>query len=123
MTPPAQINCPHCGQPNMLAPQTAGAPMQCGSCGRTFPIVPKANLFATVSAACGALLIVPFVCGFAVMTDAMHAKTAYRILLCMPIVYVLAIVFGVIGLRKAKTPSTEGRGAAKAGIITGILGL
>jgi prepilin-type processing-associated H-X9-DG protein len=50
------------------------------------------------------------------------AKTAYVILICLLFPYVAAIVFGLVGLRKAKSPRRGGRAAARFGTIAGVLG-
>ncbi len=46
------------------------------------------------------------------------------ILGCIPVVTsLLAAIFGIVGIRKAKEPGTSGKGLAIAGLVLGIIGL
>ncbi len=46
------------------------------------------------------------------------------IVLCVPFVTsLLAVIFGIVGIRATKTPAVKGRGLAIAGLILGVLGL
>jgi len=63
------------------------------------PTAPRSNGWALASLICGILGCVPLITS-----------------LC-------AVIFGVIGIRKANEPQTGGRGMAIAGLILGILGV
>ena len=46
------------------------------------------------------------------------------LILCVPFVTgLLALIFGIVGIRATKTPAVKGRGMAIAGLILGIIGL
>lgn len=52
------------------------------------------------------------------------ASLVCGIVLCVPaLTSLLAILFGIVGLRKARDPQTGGRGLALTGIILGVVGV
>lgn len=65
----------------------------------SIPLRRNTNVPAIVSLVCGLTLCIPFATGL------------------------LAVVFGVVGLRKANDPRRTGRGMAMAGIILGVISL
>jgi predicted Zn finger-like uncharacterized protein/prepilin-type processing-associated H-X9-DG protein len=110
--------CPHCGKNYSMTPEQAGQNVRCTGCGKEFsaadsaagstapplpPVIPEyagpmprrpSNGLATASLILGILFFVPFA----------------------PFV---AIVLGIFGLVRARTPGVPGRKRAIAGIVLG----
>jgi hypothetical protein len=98
-TPPSQIKCPHCGYPRIVASQQIGQTIQCTQCGKSAiaEFSPrKGNSMAIASVVCA-------------------------LLGCIPLASILAIIFGIIGLRKSKDPQVGHKRSAIAGILLGSL--
>jgi prepilin-type processing-associated H-X9-DG protein len=114
MTQPSPINCPHCGQPIALGPEQVGQTVQCVHCGKSFAIAsspPDVGTYPGAAAKPGKenpFAILSFVCG---------------LIACVPFVSVLAIIFGIVGLKKTKDPRVSRKGTAIAGILLGCVGV
>jgi hypothetical protein len=111
MTTPMQSNCPHCGQPHLIAPQQLGVPLRCTNCGQAFTVG------GTVSHAG------PMVGGTRTNGMAIASLVLGLVIFCEPVSGLLAIIFGIIGITKTKDPQVGGKGMSIAGIILGSLGM
>jgi predicted Zn finger-like uncharacterized protein/prepilin-type processing-associated H-X9-DG protein len=130
---PTQIKCPSCGQTYELTdaqvPQYAGQTINCTKCGKAFQV----NLPVT---AVGSIQPPPYeqqphypqpgyaTPGFPQQQAgngmAIAALVVGLISFCMPVIGSgLAILFGILGLRKTRDPSVGGKGLAIAGICLG----
>jgi Domain of unknown function (DUF4190) len=99
MTQPLPIKCPHCGRPGTVTPEQIGQNIKCTQCGKSVIAElasQKGNIMAVAS----------FVCA---------------LLGCVPFLSILAVIFGIIGLRKTKDPRIGHMGLAIAGIVLGCL--
>jgi predicted Zn finger-like uncharacterized protein/prepilin-type processing-associated H-X9-DG protein len=127
------IQCPHCGQSYQLTPeqvpQYSGQTITCTACNKAFtvprltqppvppglpagypPGVPQQVSYATPQAqATNGLAVASLVTGI--------------LGLFAPLVGIVGIVLGIMGLRKTRDPSIGGQGMAIAGIVTGSLGI
>jgi prepilin-type processing-associated H-X9-DG protein len=121
------IHCPNCGQTYQLAPeqvpQYAGQTITCTSCNRRFTVPADGGTFAPPSssripesysapAAAGSngLAVASLVCAI--------------LGLCVPVIPgVIAIVTGILGLKRANDPRGSGRGLAIAGISIGAVSI
>ena len=111
--------CPYCEQTYLFADEQAGQTLHCGNCLKEFravavvpigtppaePVIPEyaspaARIPSNVLATASLLLGVAFF---------------------VPLASVLAIVFGIAGLRRSRAPGVPGRRRAMAGIILGGL--
>jgi prepilin-type processing-associated H-X9-DG protein len=130
-----EMRCPYCGQTYALtperAPQYAGQTITCTSCRRAFvaqvpgygapvpgAVVPPLPHVATIgysgppigqpTSQANGLAIASLVVGIVSM--------------CVPLIGIVAIVLGALGMKKTKDPQVGGRGMAIAGLVLGIVG-
>lgn len=139
-----EIECPHCAQAYALsdqqAPLYAGRAVACTSCARPFTIpdvhgdrgdaptaggagswghVPRSQWIGNVPPKAPALPPAP-PAGAMAMGSLISAIIGF----CIPIIpALLAIVFGMIALRRARDPRVGGRGLAIAGIGLALIGI
>ncbi len=108
---PITMQCPACGQPLSITPQLIGQTVTCPTCQR--PVIPVAAQTA------------PMAMGYAspqqsLPTSAMAiASLVCGCLLCIPLIGVLALIFGIIGLKQTSEQRRSGRGMAIAGTVLG----
>jgi predicted Zn finger-like uncharacterized protein/prepilin-type processing-associated H-X9-DG protein len=120
------IQCPHCGQSYALTPeqvpQYSGQTITCTACNKPFAVphlappplplgMPHQVQYASPppAQATNGLAIASLVTGI--------------LGLFMPLLGIVGIVLGIMGLRKTRDPAVGGQGMAIAGIVTGSLGI
>jgi prepilin-type processing-associated H-X9-DG protein len=116
MTAPSPVTCPHCGQMYGVTSQQVGQQFQCTRCNQPFiagapsgmppgfsPIMPIDEPTQGNGMALASLIL--------------------GIFLCIPVASLLAVIFGIIGIKKTSDPRVGGKGMAIAGLVLGILGL
>jgi prepilin-type processing-associated H-X9-DG protein len=115
MTQPIQISCPHCGQVYSMTPDRAGQTVQCTQCRQVFVVGAGAPPPPQMAQGYYQQAMAP--------TQPNGMAVASLILglvfFCSPISSILAIVFGILGLKKTKDPNVGGSGMAIAGIVLG----
>ncbi len=109
------VRCPFCGKDQSIAPQQVGQTVTCLACRQPFVaggVAPPATMmgYATPASArsTSGMAITSLVCGC---------------LLCIPIASLLALIFGIIGIRQTSDPRRGGRGMAIAGTALGGVGI
>jgi prepilin-type processing-associated H-X9-DG protein len=109
------MQCPACGQPLLISTQMIGQTVTCPACQRPVmpvaaPTAPMAMAYASPQNALptSGMAIASLVCGC---------------LLCIPLIGVLALIFGIIGLKQTGEQRKSGRGMAIAGTVLGGINL
>src|SRR5580658_187998 len=109
------LHCPACGNQFTIVPPPIGQAVACPACQRAFfphapSMAPMPMSYASLEPTQGtsAMAIASLVCGC---------------LFCIPIVGLLALIFGIIGLKHTKDRRTGGRGMAIAGTVLGGFGV
>jgi ribosomal protein S27AE len=108
------VTCPHCGQQDSMAAHQVGQTVQCTRCGKPFvagtamsPLpTPQYGYPQLMPGESNGMAIASLVCG---------------LVLCVPFAWVLAIIFGILGINRAKQIGGRGKGMAIAGIILGAV--
>jgi prepilin-type processing-associated H-X9-DG protein len=140
--PTTTIRCTHCGQTYDLTPeqlqQYAGKTITCTACNRpftvelpdTFDVAPPAppaaaspfpSPYAQRQTVYGQQPVAPPPGAQQGNGMAVASLVCGIIAFCLPVIAsILAIVFGILGLSKAKDPRVGGKGMATTGIILGV---
>jgi hypothetical protein len=114
MAQPSTNNCRHCGCPCVVGREQIEQKLQCIQCGKSFIAGAAAEIVGTNTGVIpgprqgNAMATASVVCG---------------LLGCIPFASFLAIIFGIIGLRKSKDPRVDREASAITGIVLGCLGM
>lgn len=132
-----EIRCPHCGQTYGLSdeqvPQYSGQTIHCTKCSKPFtvpiltsPAIPQGEPVMQQDMPAAQAVGYATPAGFHQRPNGMAtASLVFGILaFCIPLVSsVLAIVFGIIGLKRTRDPNVGGKGLAISGIVLGSVSL
>jgi len=114
MPQPAPVECPHCGNQTISGSEPVGQSIYCGQCGKAYVVGSKSSEAAKDLEADGQRRQSNPIADLSVLCGLIG---------CVPFFGLLAIILGIVGLRKTKNPSVRGKGVAIAGIVLGSVGL
>src|SRR5262245_10297827 len=121
---PTQMKCPNCGQVYQLTddqvPQYAGQTITCTACNRPFTVALPATAVPPMSYQPPPFRNQPQYVQQQSNGMAIASLVVGVISFCLPVIGSgLAILFGILGLRKTRAPAVGGKGRAIAGICLG----
>jgi prepilin-type processing-associated H-X9-DG protein len=130
------IHCPHCNQPYAMTDeqerQYAGQLITCTTCQWPFSVGAQAPQFGQSPPVSAGPMHMPAqgqvdygTAATAPRTDGLSiASLVAGCAICVPFIAgILAIVFGIIGLKRTRSPHVRGRGFAIAGLVLGIVNI